>query len=115
MKNILSIYIDALSRQHFRRKLKKTWAFLEKFYQNSESNSETFQFFRYHATGGFTTPNMLKGFYGTIYSNAKDGVPFSRIAKNQGFITGRTSNFCSSTYFEVYLNLIYLFQISLDW
>jgi hypothetical protein len=101
VKNILTIYIDALSRQHFHRKLKRTWAFLEKYYRDNHEKAESFQFFRYHATGGFTTPNMMKAFYGTIYSRAEEGIPFSKIAKNQGFITGRSSNFCSSTYFEV--------------
>ena len=34
-KNVIFIYLDALARNHFRRKLKKTFAWLEKFYDKS--------------------------------------------------------------------------------
>ncbi len=41
-KNVIFIYLDALSRNHFRRKLKKTFAWLEQFYDNSKWEEKNF-------------------------------------------------------------------------
>ena len=100
-KNILMIFIDSLSRQHFSRKLSKTYKWIENYYQSKTSSHESFQFLKYHATASYTTPNMLKIFYGTTYDQANTSYPLSLKFKQQGYITGKSNNFCGSTFFDV--------------
>ena len=101
VKNILMIFIDSVSRQHFPRKLKKTYQWIENFYENKTSNLESFQFFKYHTSGSHTTPNMMRIFYGTEYETAYESYPLTKTFKKQGYITGKSNNFCGSTYFDI--------------
>ena len=100
-QNILMIFIDSVSRQHFRRKLPKTHKWLDNYYQNKTSHLESFQFFKYHTSAAHTTPNMMKIFYGTTYENASLSYPLSLKFKENGYITAKSNNFCGSTYFDI--------------
>lgn len=113
-KNVLSLFIDSISRQHFRRKLKKTLEWIEGFYDNKTSDFESYQFFKFHASGSHTTPNMMRAFYGTTYKKADKSIPLTEIYKNQGFITGKSSTFCSATYFEMSKSEKELIDIKLE-
>jgi hypothetical protein len=113
-KNILMIYIDSLSRNHFRRKLKKTYAFLEQYYNNTEGNFSTYQFFKLHALNYYTYANMIPGYFGEFKLTLKNGVDkgtyFLWDAKDTGYITGQSYDVCSRETFDleptwdVYLN-----------
>lgn len=101
VKNILAIFIDSVSRQHFKRKLPKTYKWLEFFYNNKHSLFESYQFFKYHASGTHTLPNMMRAFYGTDYSKVSKARSLVKSFKDQGFITAKSSNLCSATYFDI--------------
>jgi hypothetical protein len=58
-KDVLILYIDNLSRAHFFRKMPKTAEWLERFYNNKDSDYSSYQFFRYHSV-----------YYNTEYSNS---------------------------------------------
>jgi len=100
-QNILIVYIDSVSRQHFSRKLSKTLKWIENYYENKTSSLESFQFLKYHASGSYTDPNMMKIFYGTDYDHANKSYPLPLKFKKQGYITAKSSNLCASTFFDV--------------
>ena len=99
--NILAIFIDSVSRQHFSRKMPKTYQWIENFYGNSKSSQfESYQFFKYHISGTHTLPNMMRAFYGTDYNETSNAKSLEKIFKNQGFVTAKSSNLCSPTFFD---------------
>ena len=100
-KNILTIFIDSVARQHFSRKLPKTLKFIEERYQSSDFSHESFQFFKYHASGTHTLPNMMRAFYGADYRNPEVAESLSTTFKSQGYVTGKSSGICSPTHFDV--------------
>ena len=100
-QNILMVFIDSVSRQHFARKLSKTYEWLENHYQNKTSPHESFQFFKYHTSAAHTVPNMMRIFYGTDYDHANNSYPLSLKFKKQGYITAKSNNYCGSTFFDV--------------
>ena len=91
--NVMLIYIDCVSRQHFLRKMKKTAKFIEKFmkYKN-DMGFNAYQFMKYQSFAHWTTPNILPMFYS---SNYKYGHHLVKFFKENGFITGNTGNLCS--------------------
>lgn len=95
-KNIVVIFIDAVSRRGAHRFLPKS---LE---QLSKTKENFYEFFRYHAIRKSTAENLLQFFYNKKHPAAypedfKDGelVPmvFEKI-KNQGYITSSSSDVC---------------------
>jgi hypothetical protein len=103
-KNIIQIYIDALSRNHFRKKLKKTFAWLEKFYMSNheiennlvDDNLEysSYQFLKYHSLDYYTYANMIPGYFGTHKWEQYDTKYFLWDYKAKGYIVGQSSNVC---------------------
>lgn len=133
-KNVIFIYLDALARNHFRRKLPKTFAWLERFYDNSrwedeKENSSTnnnenedikqsedihdkyssYQFFKYHSVDYYTFANMIPGYFG-VHKWDEKGTYFLYDYKAAGYITGQSTNVCEregwdlEMAFEPYLN-----------
>lgn len=100
-KNILTIFIDSVSRQHFSRKLPKTLKFIEERYQSSDFLHESFQFFKYHASGTHTLPNMMRAFYGADFRNPAPAESLAKTFKSQGYVTAKSSGLCSPTHFDV--------------
>ena len=104
-ENIFIIYIDAISLQHFKRKLTKTTELIEKMlYTNNNKEDffkrfEAFQFLKYHNLGGNTIPNALPLFYGNFYGTNK-GIFIGRYLKEKGFITGSQHNSCNRGIFD---------------
>ena len=95
-KNILTLYIDSLSRADFRRKLPKTLQFIEKFYKSGKNETnESFQFFKYHGVGRFTLLNNVPAFWGTYSLETEYGKFFLENYKQRGFITGNAQNHCA--------------------
>jgi hypothetical protein len=101
-KNVFIIYIDSLSRTHFRRQLGKTFSWFESKYNNSSSKYETFQFLKYHTIGTTTRSNMIPGFFGTKENGPSFGRHFIEDYKNNGYITGNAMDYCAREVFEGY-------------
>ena len=100
--NILFLYFDALSRNHFLKKLKKTKKLLENYYYknpNKIKGKTSFQFFKYNNLGAFTDINIVPMFYGIEYP--KIGKNIVDIFKNNGFITGQINDLCSRELFPL--------------
>ena len=102
--NVLIVYIDAISRNHFRRKLQKLAEYIEPFmeYNLNETQKKytTFQFMKYNTLKGLTLPNIKSMFYG-VSLNESDGVNLVKFYKEQGFVTGHTGTTCGKEIFSV--------------
>lgn len=103
--NIYIIYIDAISLQHFKRKLKRTKELIEKMlYTNKNKEKffkkfEAFQFVKYHNIGINTKPNVFPLFYGNFFK-ANNGVFITNYLKRKGYITGSEHNSCNRAIFD---------------
>ena len=99
--NILSLYIDSVSRANSLRQLKKTTKFIENFMpyegnNNKEDQSQkfhSFQFFKYHSFRYFTTGNYPQLFYGRMRQQYHI-TSINKYLKNNGYITGYATDFC---------------------
>jgi hypothetical protein len=102
--NVLIVYVDALSRNHFQRKIKKLSEFIEPFmlYNLNETEKEytAFQFMKYNTLKGLTLPNIKAMFYG-VGLNETDGVNLVKFYKEQGYVTGHTGTTCGKEIFSV--------------
>ena len=99
--NIMIIYIDCVSRQHFLRKMKKTSSFIEQFMKyNNELGFSAYQFMKYQAFAHWTQPNIYPMFYSsrTKYGRRIDIIKY---LKDNGYITAHSGNLCSKESFEV--------------
>ena len=110
--NILFIYLDSLSRQHFKRKMKYLSSFIEKYMDNNKSKKgdsifKSYQFLKYHTFAAFTQKNVQPMFYGEkmdpITSN---GTSLIKYMKSQGYITGQSINLCSKELFVTMNNCL---------
>lgn len=87
--NVLIIYLDAVSRQNFFRKLDKTASFLDGFTRYDPNpdtkNFTVFQFFKYHSIKPRTEHNIKPMFYGVSYKehNGTNIVKYSVIRITQ--------------------------------
>ena len=103
-KNILIIFIDAVSRAHMYRTMPKTVKWLEKYYNNEDRNIESFQFFRFHSTDDFTIVNLKPLYYGTddIIEQLYPLYPFHmrNVYLDQGYVVGGSHDLCSAEYYE---------------
>jgi hypothetical protein len=109
-KNIIQIYIDAFSRNHFRRKFKKVFEWLEEFYESNWTQYSSYQFFKYHAVDYYTYANMIPAYFG-VHKWEKYNMPyFLWEYKKRGYIVGQSSNVCEKegwdleNVFKDYLN-----------
>jgi len=107
-ENIYILYIDAISRNHFRRKMKKTTKIIEKMLyinrnkvQNNSiyDNYNSFQFFKYYNFDANTIGNNLPFIYGSSHK-ATSGISMTKFMKEKGFITCMTHNSCNKELFE---------------
>ncbi len=103
-KNILFIYFDAFSRNHFLRKMKEVKKFIEQYlYDSTKENNKdkvSFQFFKYHTFSFWTHITVAPMFYGESMSNA-NGTNLVKYFKENGYITGMTEDYCSKELFDV--------------
>ena len=92
--NVMLIYIDCVSRQHFLRKMKKTSAFIEKFMKyNNNLGFNSYQFMKYQSFAHFTAPNIIPMFYSSK-DNYRHRSHLVKYFKQNGFVTGNTGNLC---------------------
>ena len=105
--NVLLIYLDAVSRQNFFRKLGKTVEFLEQF-TRYDPNPQTkdfsvFQFLKYQKLKPHTLTNVKPMFYGAGYYDT-NGTNIVKHFKEEGFVTGHTGTTCGREIFSVKIN-----------
>ena len=99
-ENIYLIYIDAISRNHFRRKLKKTSELLENILYTNQNKKEeykkydAYQFFKYQNFDMSTIHNTMPMIFGNSYSSEK-GISLHKFLKDKGYITAGTHNSCN--------------------
>jgi len=106
-ENIYLIYLDALSRNNFIRRLKKSTKIIEKIiYFNRKREKEfeqynAFQFFKYHNFNGHTQGNIYPLFYGN-QPQSKRGISIVKFLNEKGFITASAHNSCNRDIFDWY-------------
>ena len=102
--NILFVYVDALSRNHFQRKIKKLSEYIETFMPYNVNETEkkytSFQFMKYNTVKGLTLPNIKSMFYG-VELTEPEGVNLVKFFKEQGYVTGHTGTTCGKEIFSV--------------
>ena len=104
--NILFIYIDAISRQHFKRKMPYLSKFIEK-YLSKKDNSISYQFLKYHNFAPFTQKNVQPMFYGEkMDPKNSNGTNIIKYMKERGYITAQSSNLCSKELFVTMNNCL---------
>ena len=103
--NILFIFIDAVSKNHFRRKFPMTSELLSKYLitdindiNNNMNNITTFQFLKYNNFRPSTQVNILPMFYGESMKSQK-GTSLIKYFKEKGYITGGSENICHKELF----------------
>ena len=112
-KNVIFIFIDSISRQHFLRIMKKTSSFLEKFMSYNLSQSHTsYQFMKYQTFAGWTNPNLIPMLYSSEQNHQR--FHFLTFFKQNGFVTCHTQNFCSKESFEYSIDSIRDSRIKMD-
>ena len=93
--NVILIYVDCVSRQHFLRKMPKTAGFIEKFMKyNNDLGFSAYQFFKYQTFAHYTMPNIIPLFFGRK-TNDDRRVNIVKYFKDNGFVTGNSGNICS--------------------
>ena len=105
-KNVLFIFMDNLSRNHFYRQYPKTAKFLEQFLsyegytpKNKKGTSEKyhgFEFLKFNKFGGATLHNSMPMFDGVYFTwgGDNDMVSIVRDFKNNGYITANIQDVC---------------------
>ena len=106
--NILFIFIDSLSREHFQRKLKKTTRFIEQFMKKeNDMNYKSYQFMKYTTFDAFTQMSAQPMFYGEkMDPQTSNGTFIIKYMKKRGFITGQSINLCSRELFVTMNNCL---------
>ena len=99
--NIMIIYIDCVSRQHFLRKMKKTSTFIEKFMKfNNDLGLSAYQYMKYQTFAHWTQPNVYPMFYSSRNEFGRK-INIVKYLKENGYITGHSGNLCSKESFDV--------------
>ena len=97
-KDVLFLYIDAISRPEFIRSMKHTQKFLSKYYN---SNSKTFyQMMKYQAFIFFTQQNTNPMFFGESMFNS-NGTSILKPIKKKGYITAHANNICTRALYDI--------------
>ena len=106
--NILFIFIDSLSREHFKRKLKKTTKFIEKFMKEKDkTNYKSYQFMKYTTFDAFTQMSAQPMFYGEkMDPKTSNGTFILKYMKERGFVSGQSIDLCSRELFVTMNNCL---------
>ena len=101
-ENIFFLYTDAVSRPHFRRKMKKTIKLLEDYYYNNpnkKQNWNSYQFFKYNSFTSSTPHSVIPMFFGKS-TLEKKGTSIVKYFKERGYITVYAQNQCVRYLFD---------------
>jgi hypothetical protein len=79
------VFIDSLNRDNFRRKfLTKKW--LEKYFQNKQSEAKSYHFLKYRGIAAWTYVNMVRGLFGAESDTLGSPIHVNKYFKDSGFI-----------------------------
>jgi hypothetical protein len=117
--NVLFLYIDSISRQHFVRKMKNTINFMENHFNrkwekkdnnnnnkniNNNNHLKTpftfYEFMKYHTFIYFTQPNVNPMFYGESMKH-NNGTNIIKYFHDHGFISAQSNNICSRELYDI--------------
>ena len=105
--NILFIYLDSISRQHFKRKMPYLSNFIKQYLTKKENEQNAYQFLKYHNFAAFTQKNVQPMFYGEkMDPKSSNGTSIIKYMKERGYITGQSSNLCSKELFVTMNNCL---------
>ena len=98
-ENVLIVYTDTVSRNHFKSSFPKLGKFIERFMKYPNNNNyKSFEFLKYQALGYFTQINAQPMFFGqSMKSNSGKSI-VNYYSKN-GYITGHSWNHCLKDFF----------------
>ena len=102
-ENIYFIFIDSVSRNHFKRKFPKTVNLINSYIHNNKNKKEkydSFQFLKYINFEAHTLNNMVPLFYGASLESKKEYSLLKRL-KSKGYITCGGANICERTFFAL--------------
>ena len=112
--NIMVIFLDSLSRQHFLRTMKKTASFIEKFMKyDNNLGFNSYQFMKYQTFASWTPPNAKPMFFSSNNNKGKN-VYILKYLKENGFVTGNSGNLCAKEAFPYDVNDNSNYNIILD-
>ena len=105
-ENIIFLFFDAISRNHFSRVFKKSTQFIEQFlkYEGVSNNQDPsqkyhgFQFFKQHTLKEFTLGNNIPMFYGKPYYYKKVDSITGEL-KDKGYVTANVNGICNKEAF----------------
>jgi hypothetical protein len=102
-KNIFFLFVDSVSRNHFKRKLPKLYGWVENFYKSKENSKyESFQFLKYHGTATWTNGNLMPAFFGVPFDETRGGTYILKYFKEKGYMTGSFTNQCSREFVDLH-------------
>ena len=101
--NILMLFVDTVSRQNSHRKYKHTLDIFKKYINSKKKKLRAYEFFRLHSIRSYTFPNLFASEYGAPYDElwSKELKRTESYAKDAGYITGYSADFCGYSEAEV--------------
>ena len=112
--NIMLIFLDSVSRQHFLRTMKKTAGFIEKFMKyDNNLGFNSYQFMKYQSLACWTSPNIKPMFFSSKNNNGNN-VYIVKYLKDNGYITGNSGNYCAKEAYPYEQDDNALFQYNLE-
>lgn len=99
VKNVITMFFDATSRRHFFRKFKRLMGFLEKHYNNPNSNLSSYQFMKHQSIYPGTLANIGAAYFGTY--NKGNGYSLTKKFQDFGYVTGGVNNQCSAEFIDI--------------
>jgi hypothetical protein len=120
--NILFLFFDNLSRQHFYRQYKKTSNCIKKFLSfngfstgnNSNQRYHGFEFLKYHKFDGPTLNNAVPMFTGVNYNNKNKIINIVKNMKKLGYITCNVQDVCQKELMVLAKKKKYYYYIEYD-
>ena len=97
-KNILFLYIDAISRPEFIRSMKETQKFINKYHNSSKYSF--YQMLKYQNFIFFTQQNVNPMFFGESMFNS-NGTSILKLIKKKGYITAQADNICTRQLYDI--------------
>ena len=105
-KNVFMLYLSGVSKNYFNISLPKLNSFINEFLSNNINDynlkkMKSFAFNKYHSFGTNSSINLLPMFYGSSKkSTIKNNNNLLKYFKDNGYITGQSSDKCAKTEIE---------------
>lgn len=105
--NVLNLFVDTVSRGRFYRRFPQTIQFLTNLKNKKNSPARVYDFFKFHSIRGYTFANLLASTYGLDAEKSRDQiyekqVRIERLASQDGYITGLSSDICQVSEQDAY-------------